>query len=68
MKNSLYLHEFFSVINLKQHFYLEQMNMCCNAAHSLLSSRLLPKNANIEIYKTIISLVVLYGCRTWSLT
>jgi len=34
----------------------------------LLSSRLLPKNLKIKIYKTIILPVVLYGCKAWSLT
>jgi hypothetical protein len=33
-----------------------------------LSSRLLSKNAKVRIYKTIILPVVLYGCKTWSLT
>ena len=33
-----------------------------------LSSRLLPKNVIIKIYRTIILPVVLYGCETWSLT
>jgi hypothetical protein len=33
-----------------------------------LSSRLLSKNLKIKIYRTIIFLVVLYGCETWSLT
>ena len=33
-----------------------------------MSSRLLPKNLKIKIYKTIIVTVVLYGCETWSLT
>jgi hypothetical protein len=33
-----------------------------------LSSHLLPKNIKIRIYKTVISLVVLYRCETWSLT
>jgi hypothetical protein len=32
------------------------------------SSNLLSKNINIRIYKTIILPVVLYGCKTWSLT
>jgi hypothetical protein len=35
---------------------------------NLLSSSLLPKNIKIKIYRTIILLVVLYGCETWSLT
>jgi hypothetical protein len=33
-----------------------------------LSSRLLSRNVNVKIYKTIILPVVLYGCETWSLT
>jgi DNA replication protein DnaC len=35
---------------------------------SPLSSRLLSKNINIKIYKTIILSLILYGCETWSLT
>jgi len=35
---------------------------------NLLSSRLLPKNLKIKIYRTIIFPVVLYGCEAWSLT
>jgi hypothetical protein len=33
-----------------------------------LSFRLISKNLNIKIYKTVILVVVLYGCETWSLT
>jgi len=33
-----------------------------------MSSRLLSKNLKIKIYRTIIFLVILYGCETWSLT
>jgi hypothetical protein len=33
-----------------------------------LSSRLLSKNIKIRIYKTIILPVVVYGCKSWSLT
>jgi hypothetical protein len=33
-----------------------------------LSSRLLPRNVKVKIYKTIILPVVLYGCEIWSLT
>jgi len=35
---------------------------------NVLSSRLLYKNLKIKIYGTIILPVVLYGCKTWSLT
>jgi hypothetical protein len=33
-----------------------------------LSSLLISKNLKIKIYKTVILPVVLYGCKTWSLT
>jgi hypothetical protein len=33
-----------------------------------LSSRLLSRNVNVKIYKTIIPPVVLYGCETWFVT
>ena len=33
-----------------------------------MSSRLLSKNLNTKIYRTIILTAVLYGCETWSLT
>ena len=37
-------------------------NACYYAVQSLLSSRLLSKNLKTKIYRTIIFLVVLYGC------
>ena len=43
-------------------------NACYYSVQNLLSSSLLPKNLKIKIYRTIILLVVLYGCETWSLT
>jgi hypothetical protein len=43
-------------------------NACYHLVQSLLSSRLLSSNAKVNIYKTIILPVVLYGCETWSLT
>jgi len=43
-------------------------NACYHSAQNLLSSRLLFKNLNINMYRTIILPVVLYGCETWSLT
>jgi hypothetical protein len=43
-------------------------NACCHSVQNLLSSRLLSKNLQIRIYKTIILPVVLCGCETWSLT
>jgi len=38
------------------------------SVQNLLSPSLLPKNLKIKIYRTIILPVVLYGCKTWSLT
>ena len=35
---------------------------------NLLSSSLLSKNIKIKMHRTIMLLVVLYGCETWSLT
>jgi hypothetical protein len=42
--------------------------MLATVRSRVLSSRLLPRYVKVEIYKTIILLVVLYGCETWSLT
>jgi hypothetical protein len=47
---------------------LNSGNACYHSVQNLLSSRLLPKNIKIRIYKTIIMPVVLYGCEIWSLT
>jgi hypothetical protein len=47
---------------------LNSGNACCHSVQSLLSSRLLSRNVKVKLYKTIILLVVLYGCETWSLT
>src|SRR5215469_8621774 len=43
-------------------------NACYYSVQNLLPSSLLCKNVKIEIYRTIIFPVVLYGCETWSLT
>jgi hypothetical protein len=42
-------------------------NACYHSIHSLLSSRLLSRNAKVKIQKAITRPVVLYGCETWSL-
>jgi len=47
---------------------LRSGSACYHSVQNLLSSRLLSKNLKIKIYRTIILLVVLYGCETWSLT
>jgi hypothetical protein len=46
---------------------LNSGNACYHSVQSLLSSRLLSRNVNVKIYKTVILPVVLYGCETWSL-
>jgi hypothetical protein len=43
-------------------------NVCYHSVQSLLSPSLLSNNIKIKIYRTIILLVVLYGCETWFLT
>jgi len=43
---------------------LRSGNACYYSVQNLLSSRLLPKNLKIKIYRTIILPVVLYGCET----
>jgi len=43
-------------------------NPCCLSAQNLLTSSWLSKNIKIEIYRTIILPVVLYGLGAWSLT
>ena len=43
-------------------------NACYYSLEKILSSRLLFKKLKVKTYKTIILLVVLYGCETWSLT
>jgi hypothetical protein len=47
---------------------LNSVGACYRSVQNLLSSRLLSKNVNIRIYKTIIFPLVLYGCKTLSLT
>jgi hypothetical protein len=47
---------------------LNSRNACYYSVQILLSSHLISKNLKIEIYKTVILPVVLYGCKTWSLT
>ena len=44
---------------------LRSGNACCHSVQNLLSFRLLSKNLEIKIYRTIILPVVLYGCETW---
>jgi hypothetical protein len=47
---------------------LNSGNACYHSFQGLLSSRLLSRNLKVKIHKTIILLVILYGCETWSLT
>ena len=43
-------------------------NACYYSLEKILLSFLLSKKLKVKTYKTIILLVVLYGCGTWSLT
>jgi hypothetical protein len=47
---------------------LKSGNAWYHSVQNLLSSSFLSKNIKIKIYRTIILLVVLYGCETWSRT
>jgi hypothetical protein len=49
---------------------VESLNLILiyNTFRDVLSSRLLARNVKVEVFKTIILPVVLYGCETWSLT
>ena len=47
---------------------LKSGNACYYSVQNLLSSGLLSKNLEIQVYRTIMLPVVLYGCETWSLT
>ena len=47
---------------------LKSGNAFCHSLQNLLSSSLLSKHLKINIYRTIVLLVVLYGRETWSLT
>jgi len=46
---------------------MRSRNACYNSVQNLSSSRLLPKNLKINIYRIIILPVALYGCETCSL-
>jgi len=47
---------------------LKSGNASYHLVQNILSSNLLSKNLKVKIYRTIILLVVLYGCDTWMLT
>ena len=47
---------------------LRSGNACYHSVQNHLSSRLLSRKLKINIYRTIILPVVLYGCEAWSLT
>jgi hypothetical protein len=42
-------------------------NACYHSVQNLLSSRLLPTDVKVRIYKAIILSVILYECEVWSL-
>jgi hypothetical protein len=53
-----------NLINEKIKSRLNSDNACYHSVQNLSSSRLLSKNVKIKIQKTVILLVVLYGCET----
>jgi hypothetical protein len=57
------LHSMISLVKSR----LNSGNACYHSVQSRLSSRLLSRDVNVKICKTIILPVVLYGCETWSL-
>jgi hypothetical protein len=54
-------------IHAKIESRLNSGNACYYSVQNLFSSHLILKNLKIKIYKTLILLVVLYGCQTWYL-
>jgi hypothetical protein len=47
---------------------LRSGNACYHSVQNLLSSNLLSKNIKTITHRTIILLVVSFGCKTWTLT
>ena len=47
---------------------LKSGNACYHLVQNLLSSSLLSNNIKIQIHRTIILPVILYGCESWFLT
>ena len=47
---------------------LKSGNACYLSVQNVFSSSLLSRNINIQIYRTVILPVLLYGCETWLLT
>jgi hypothetical protein len=43
-------------------------NAIYHSVQNRMSSSLLSENIKIKVYRTIMFLVVLFGCETWSLT
>jgi len=67
--------KYLGTILIDQNSYREEIksrsksgNACYHSVQHLLSSSLLFKNLKLEIYRTKILPLVLYGCQTWSLT
>jgi len=46
---------------------LKSGNACCHTVQNIFSSSFLSKNLKINIFRTTVFRVVLYGCETWSL-
>jgi hypothetical protein len=58
-------------LNLKLNLNVSDDGVSGNACYirsRVLSSRPLSRDVKVKIYKTVILPVVVYGCKTWSLT
>jgi hypothetical protein len=40
-------------------------NKCCCAIHNLIKSKNISRNAKLNIYRTIVRLIVMYASDTW---
>jgi hypothetical protein len=47
---------------------LKSGNACYNSVQNLLSSSLLSKNIKVQVHRTIILPLILFGCEAWFLT
>lgn len=46
---------------------IQPTNRCLFALQNLIISRSLTRETKLNIYKTVLRLVIIYGCETWTL-
>jgi hypothetical protein len=66
LRPKYYLNETYMKIRIRKH--LCDVQCSSHAVQGRASSRLLSKNVESKVHKTIILPVVLYGCENWSFT